>query len=84
MRRTSAAGLSVSMDFLLYFNSAAMVLVLFVGAAAIAAWSVKKFWRVTLRLFSRAEDKPGKKRPAARTKDQWDPSHPHHYKRAGQ
>jgi hypothetical protein len=70
------------MDFLLYFNSTAMVLGLFLAAATVVIWLAKKLWRATFRLVSRADD--DHRKPAAKTGDQWDPNHPNHYKRAGQ
>jgi hypothetical protein len=71
------------MDFILYFNSTMMMLVLFAGAIIVVSWSAKKLWRATHRLLWGAEDEKQKKRLAG-IRDQWDPNHPSHYKRAGQ
>ena len=73
--------MSAMHEFLLVLLSFAMVLALFASVVGVIAWALVKFVR-SVAPFSRAEQDAKKSRVRSRT--QWEPNHPHYWKRAGQ
>jgi hypothetical protein len=69
------------MELLIMVQSLAMVIVMFASIAAILIWLLMELLRALARLPSRLRRS---RQALTQIKDQWDPRHPSHFKRAGQ